>query len=61
MLLATVVGIVFVPALYALVERIRERFALICGKKPKELIAEEKWRAERQAAKAEKNDDAQNA
>ncbi len=52
MLLATVVGIVFVPALYALVERIRERTALLFGKKPKELIAEEKWRAERQAAKA---------
>jgi Cu/Ag efflux pump CusA len=61
MLLATVVGIVFVPALYALVERIRERFALLCGKKPKELIAEEKWRAERKAAKAEQNDDSKSA
>ena len=45
------VGIVFVPALYALVERIREGTAVLFGKKPKEMIAEEKWRAERQAAK----------
>ena len=51
MLLATCVGIVFVPALYALVERIREGTAVLFGKKPKEMIAEEKWRAERQAAK----------
>ena len=44
MLLATLVGIIFVPALYAIVEKTRERFSNFIhhGRKTAEQIAEEK-------------------
>ena len=42
MLLATCVGIMFVPALYSLVERMRESFAKAIGKKLPEFAAEKK-------------------
>ena len=42
MLAATCIGIVFVPALYSLIERMREGFARLLGKRLPEFVAEEK-------------------
>ena len=57
MLLATVVGIVFIPSLYSAIERMREGVARLRGKKLPEMIAEEKrnaeLRAQADAAKSE--------
>ncbi len=56
MLMATVVGIVFVPSLYSAIERMREGFARLRGKKLPEMIAEEKRNAELLANKNESGD-----
>ena len=53
MLMATVVGIVFIPSLYSAIERMREGFARLRGKKLPEMIAEEKRNAELLANKNE--------
>ena len=45
MLAATLVGIVFVPAYYSAIERMREGFAKLRGKKLPEMIAEEERNA----------------
>lgn len=53
MLMATVVGIVFIPSLYSAIERMREGFARLRGKKLPEMIAEEKRNSELLANKNE--------
>lgn len=57
MLAATVVGIVFIPSLYATVERMREGTARLLGKKLPEMIAEEKRTAELVAKNKKKESD----
>ncbi len=54
MLLATVVGILFIPALYSLCERMREGCATLRGKKLPEQLAEERRNAELKQARLNK-------
>ncbi len=55
MLLATIVGIVFIPALYSLCERMREGCATLRGKKLPEQLAEERRNAELKQARLNKS------
>ncbi|MGI6400912.1 MAG: efflux RND transporter permease subunit [Thermoguttaceae bacterium] len=56
MLAATLVGIVFIPSLYSAIERIREGWARIRGKKLPEMIAEEKRTAELEAKRLQEEE-----
>ena len=61
MLAATLVGIVFIPSLYSAIERIREGFAKMRGKKLPEMIAEEERNARLKAGGGEKKSGQENA
>ena len=61
MLAATLVGIVFIPSLYSAIERIREGFAKMRGKKLPEMIAEEERNAQLKAGGGEKKSGQENA